>query len=987
MKINMESVSRQKQGGGAKSSNYRFYSRLIATIAAFSFVSLRAGAATYDGDWTVDGQTQLSEDTTVNGRLVFDGGAVDLNGHNLTLNGGWIVPGTDEIIVNGSFENVSSFTANSGAWAYWKDNGKADGWTTTDTGLVGISKDGQHWINVGVPDGTYVCYLQAQSAAGSSVKQTISLPKTGYYDLSLFYGVRHDQKYGCGLISIWIDDVKAFEAAVPYENFSHFGRAIVRLEAGDHEFVVKNNWNPDYLDKTDQGVWIDKLSLKPLTDLVFNGSFEQESGTWDKYEYWKDGYRAIGWTRTNNVIAGKSVNPWMHNIAVPDGSRTCVLQGQTGDARVAKVSQTIVVPEAGTYLLSFYYAMRSDQSNSAGCGGTLSVSIGGDVKFSKTVAYTTKSYDTSTLTQRTGHFAIVEVTLEAGEQTIEIANDGGGNDATMWVDAVSLVKGSRGANLVANPSFESVSTFTANSGAWAYWKDNGKADGWTTTDTGLVGISKNGQHWINVGVPDGTYVCYLQAQSEDGASVKQSISVPEAGFYEISLDYGVRHDMNHGCGLLTVWVGDDKVFEAAVPNENVPHFGKAVVWLEVGDKELVVKNDWNSAYYPAKTDQNIWVDNVCLCKVSGSVEPEIGNTATGDAASLTMVSSGAVALPPLSGNLKLVVSGGGTFTASVADQSYTGGTEVSGDGTVLAVGTAANPLGSGSGAQTVTVGEGATVDLGTYANGNTCVYNFNLAGSLVCGYESGRNTRRFAALNILSDSASLSMNRGLIGGVGTTDACQLRLNGHVLSISVQGEPLMRYITALDYGTVKFTDGYVQFYQNCDLTKARVWFAGTSWIDLADYGFNAKDFRCDVAQWRVFGNGINMDAQPKISGIYEAGANRPPLTLLDGATLDLSAVSGTWSADGLALTDATGNNARTDVGLVSFASGAAINVNLSRRTDLGDLARSASPYVVAWSSQPNATFTLDAATAKYYVIEADETGVKLIRRGGLAIILK
>ena len=239
----------------------------------------------------------------------------------------------------------------------------------------------------------------------------------------------------------------------------------------------------------------------------------------------------------------------------------------------------------------------------------------------------------------------------------------------------------------------------------------------------------------------------------------------------------------------------------------------------------------------------------------------------------------------LTGNVKLIVEGGGTFTASKASQTYTGGTEVTGSGTTLVAGTATHPFGNGGAAQTVTVGEGATVNLGTCANGSTCVYNYNLGGSLVCGYESGRGTRRFNFINVLSDNASLDINRSLIGGTADNSMGRLQFNGHVFSISTQGEPLMKYITALDYGTIKFTGGYEQFYQNCDLTNARVWFDGSSWIHLADYGFNAKDFRCDVAQWRVFGNGVNRNAQPKISGRYEAGANRPPLTLLDGATLD------------------------------------------------------------------------------------------------------
>ena len=73
--------------------------------------------------------------------------------------------------------------------------------------------------------------------------------------------------------------------------------------------------------------------------------------------------------------------------------------------------------------------------------------------------------------------------------------------------------------------------------------------------------------------------------------------------------------------------------------------------------------------------------------------------------------------------------------------------------------------------------------------------------------------------------------------------------------------------------------------------------------------------------------------------------------------------------------------------MTFASGATVGVDLSGRTDLKELAKSATPYVVTWSSKPNATFTLDAETAKNFKIKPDDTGIKLVRRGGLTIIVR
>ena len=103
-------------------------------------------------------------------------------------------------------------------------------------------------------------------------------------------------------------------------------------------------------------------------------------------------------------------------------------------------------------------------------------------------------------------------------------------------------------------------------------------------------------------------------------------------------------------------------------------------------------------------------------------------------------------------------------------------------------------------------------------------------------------------------------------------------------------------------------------------------------------------------------------------------------------LDLNGITGALSTTGTAPSN-TGHNNHTAPGAVTFASGATVGVALSGRTDLRELAKSANPYVVTWSSQPNATFTLDAETAKNFKLKPDGTGIKLVRRGGLTIIVR
>ena len=76
---------------------------------------------------------------------------------------------------------------------------------------------------------------------------------------------------------------------------------------------------------------------------------------------------------------------------------------------------------------------------------------------------------------------------------------------------------------------------------------------------------------------------------------------------------------------------------------------------------------------------------------------------------------------------------------------------------------------------------------------------------------------------------------------------------------------------------------------------------------------------------------------------------------------------------------------TKNGKVSFSG--AITVDLTGRTDLRTIAKSETPYVVTWGSQPSATFTLDAATKKNFKIEADGTGIKIIPCDGLKVFVR
>ena len=82
------------------------------------------------------------------------------------------------------------------------------------------------------------------------------------------------------------------------------------------------------------------------------------------------------------------------------------------------------------------------------------------------------------------------------------------------------------------------------------------------------------------------------------------------------------------------------------------------------------------------------------------------------------------------------------------------------------------------------------------------------------------------------------------------------------------------------------------------------------------------------------------------------------------TLDLSGLDGTF------VVPASGFS-------MNYASGARVTVNLGGRTDIKQLAESASPYLVTWGvgEEPSAEFVLDVASHEAgYRIRKDGTGL-------------
>ena len=134
----------------------------------------------------------------------------------------------------------------------------------------------------------------------------------------------------------------------------------------------------------------------------------------------------------------------------------------------------------------------------------------------------------------------------------------------------------------------------------------------------------------------------------------------------------------------------------------------------------------------------------------------------------------------------------------------------------------------------------------------------------------------------------------------------------------------------------------------------------------------------------FASDTSMDVGTlEVSGMFRPEtAYFRGLGMLDGSTLDLRA----WPAGAGWPVYSHFTRGATNL---TFAANAVVNVNLAGRTDLKTLAKSASPYLLTWSSEPTSVeFALDASTrAAGYRLRRDASGLRLEYGKGLMLIVR
>ena len=252
----------------------------------------------------------------------------------------------------------------------------------------------------------------------------------------------------------------------------------------------------------------------------------------------------------------------------------------------------------------------------------------------------------------------------------------------------------------------------------------------------------------------------------------------------------------------------------------------------------------------------------------GSLEVEVPQDATTTSTKMA-----------LTGNLKFVKTGPGTFVVMKDYQTFTGGTQVAAGTLKYAAEPARWPLG-GNGtadvsAQLVTVDDGATLDLNGYAGFGYTTVVFN--GGTVKGASTLFNcARSLTADSYLTTTGDFNMQYS-----------EFVLNGHTLEVAIPGGKNLKFqdLSLQGPGTIKIVSGgYLQtLTSTCNATN--VDFIVGSALKLgtalsvhdyeAAYNYNANN---GTAALNVYGT-----FKPAREHDYFYGC-----TLQDGSTIDLSA---------------------------------------------------------------------------------------------------
>ena len=298
-------------------------------------------------------------------------------------------------------------------------------------------------------------------------------------------------------------------------------------------------------------------------------------------------------------------------------------------------------------------------------------------------------------------------------------------------------------------------------------------------------------------------------------------------------------------------------------------------------------------------------------------------------------------LMTLTGNLKFLKTGAGTFKAGKSDQTYSGGTAVEGGVLSSTLAGSSHPFGADSGTDPITVSAGGTFDFNGMRDFNN--YQLALDGGTArnTGADVPNGAAQIASVIVTAEGSRFEAqnNIGLINRSFTQ--AKLDLRGHTLTVDIaSGKSFWLYNTVVNDGTLDVTGAGL-----LDIDKTGIIATNASFRIGVALNVKVPVSVRDYMALYPSGNGTGTAAL-KVYGTFKPSAHNYYYgpTMQDGSTIDLSArtsslpsVSDSWDGD------------RT----LKFASGATVTIDVGDRA--ATLARGT--RLMSWSAIPaGVTFT-------------------------------
>ena len=834
--------------------------------------------------------------------------------------------------------------------------GDMTGWTTY--GNIGVATRGSTWISGSVDAatlGTYGCYHQThhQDYAGQStyLQQTVAINEIGTYRYSLHYAVRPGRNYGG--VPFQVNVISPSGETNTVRSITPSGTAGYPLihVTGICEITSTGNYIFQILQPAPAGIThsygnaYDNIifSHEISGNLIRNGAFDEgnvgttmgDGTTWGAVS--GEGASIPYWTTTNPDQTGLSQaqGTW---VASGLDVGQYALYYQRNKTETHAISQNFTVAQGGLYRLTFKY---TDRPGSQYLGFPFQLQL---VHNDETNVVFNQSTTFSGDTMRS--FAS-NVLLAAGEHTLQFYipaynNGANGNGTGIAFDDVTLVR---------------VNVLTAE------WTGEGAANDLSDPD-----------NWLCMS-PEGNVV--------SGALPEMATTIHFSGSFAVDIPPG------------SVLNGLEIVFDPGAT--------------------LSAKSDWSGVDKPLSGTLDINGKEFTLSSFSGNATITDGTSDASAPGELHVnVASGTVCNDALSftGNMRFVKEGAGAYRAQKAGQTYTGGTHVK-VGTVIcdidtAIAANRNPFGPGDKTQTIRIEKDAVLDLNNNINGS--IYNYELAGKIVV-YGSNQNAAWNTSFNntwmqdiVLLDDATIEGGWFYLGGNDANDYGELNLNGKTLTLNLNKgsgndcQSYARYLRVNETGgTIKInanSAGALQIHDDdTDFSAANLQFEGNAFLFLSGStgAIPVNDFAYEKNYW---GAHESYSRKVVVGGVYKAGAYRPPVELMNGATLDLSTTNLCWDATGHSGVISANETYVSQAGEVTFASGATVTVNLTgREAEMESLANGAVEgnergYVMTWTTKPtNVTFLPNMVNAEKYMLTATDTGLRIRKPKGLVIIVK